>query len=119
MTSLSVFEKLKIASSTGQIKSLRQLTPGSYEVDLFKVLNTKYGKRLIVRVQHMEYFLPHRFAEVIEGPEAINALNSRRYIMVYGGMDALKQNRIKVNFLEAPPQDSEREAEELGMDTIE
>ena len=117
--STSAFKKLKSASGSGNIKSLRFLTPGSYEVKRFKTLNTKYGKRLIVCIQKAEYFLPHRFAEAIEGPETLKELNDRSYIMIYGGMDASKHNRQKVDFMEASPQESEQNIDDLGMDTVE
>ena len=119
MESLSTFEKLQSASDAGHAKSLRHLTPGSYEVNRFKTLNTKYGKRLIVRIDKTEYFLPQRFAEAVEGPEALRELNLRRYIMIYGGMEKAKHNRIKVEFIESPLQDSGHDAVEFGMDTIE
>lgn len=86
---------IKCLCSKGTVKSHHELKPGRYNVNKFKLRHTKYGPRVIVRVDRTYYYIPSLFAAEMATKGCVDMLNNGRYIMIYHGIN---QNRAMVDF---------------------
>lgn len=84
----SAFEKLCIASNPvikyNHISDLQQNI--SNKIEEFKLLQTKYGLRVMIVIQKKAYFLPSRYAKHITETSDINELNQKQYTVIFEGV---------------------------------
>lgn len=83
------------------IRSFTNLPPGEYIATNFeKVVTKDFGERLRLVVNSEFYmFLPNRFNEALT-MEKVNELNLSPKIMVYGGKDNSRKDRLILDFKE-------------------
>jgi hypothetical protein len=112
---MSAFKALQAACEPHVFKSLKELSPGEYEVEWFKLLPTKYGIRMIALLGTIYYFLPRSFSDSIKTQQQIDELNECRYKMKYFGKDPARNNRIMLEFTKI---NTVTNTEFVGIDTV-
>lgn len=96
---MSALDKLRAACTTKlTYKSFSSLTPGEYTVYEFSKVETKHGHRVRIMLDDYSMYLPERF---LLTDDEIAELNASPKIMVYGGKDASKKNRLILDFRNA------------------
>lgn len=103
---MSAFEALKSACKASvSFKSFSEIEVGVYDVQEFKFVETKFGKKLVVRTEEFLCFLPERFSKAVSTDNQLielNAeLNSVTYSMKYDGKDPKRKSYI-VDFIKTP-----------------
>lgn len=88
-------------------KIFKNIRPGRYLVHKFKLLETKFGMKVLVEIDNFEAFLPPRFTELIGKPEIIKELNEDQYILIYNGKSGRSYD---IDFTKIDP---EQNAEEM------
>lgn len=93
---MNALEKLRAACAKKVIyKSFETLAPGEYTVYEFSKIETKHGHRVRITLEDYSMYLPER---VILDDDDITELNASPKIMIYGGKETLKQNRLILDF---------------------
>lgn len=100
MESINIFKTLKNACNGNSYKSFNDLQIGSYPVDRFELVESKYGVRVAVWIAGSRLYLPTRFNIVFSTQEQIDKLNETKIELYYGGKDATQRNRIILDFTE-------------------
>lgn len=96
---ISAVLMLQKASNSVPFLKFDDLTVGSrYEIDHFALVDTQYGRRVSVWINEDILHLPIRFVKEISTQEQIDALNENKYVMIYGGKDLNRKNRILIDF---------------------
>lgn len=101
---MNAFDVLKTAcKASANYTSFEHIKPGFYDVQRFKIVNTKFGKKVVVMTEEFDCFLPERFLKGVT-PQVVDALNSETYVMKYYGKDPTRHNRVMVDFEKKNPQ---------------
>lgn len=78
---MSAHESIHLANASLEIKSLRDVTVGKLTIDEFRMMNTKFGRRLAAIVGNDLIFLPSKYAKNIENQSQVDELNTVQYIL--------------------------------------
>lgn len=109
---MSIFETLKSACrASASFKNFSEIEIGVYEVEEFKFVETKFGKKLVVCTEEFMCFLPDRFSKKITTDEQLIELNNTPLRMKYDGRDLKRRNLIMVDFIK-----KEQEPQQDGQD---
>lgn len=110
---MNAFNKLESACRVAvSFKSFNEIEIGAYNVTEFKFMDTRFGKKIVVVTEDFMAFLPDRFSKAITTDEEIAELNSEQTIMLYGGRDAKRMNRIMVEFQKVPQETYQHDAQQ-------
>lgn len=97
IASMSAMEKLRAACDRSKnYQSFNDLAVGDYIVHEFSSVDTNHGRRVRIFLEHHYMYLPERFNTLSD--EEVAELNSSPKVMVYGGKDAKKNNRLILDF---------------------
>lgn len=105
---MSAIEALKSACKVAtSFKSFREIEIGVYDIEEFKFIETKFGKKLVVRTPEFLCFLPDRCSRIITRDEQLAELNTVGvWAMKYDGRDPRRGNCILVDIV---PQQSNQQ----------
>lgn len=82
-------------------KKFDDLEIGDYTVSAFKLEeHARFGLKLHVYVDDFYLILPSRFADKINQQSQVDELNNQAIKLVYGGKDAGRFNRLKLDFVQ-------------------
>lgn len=84
---MSAIEVLKSACQTFKttFRNFSQIEIGTYNILEFKFVETKYGKKLVVRTEEFLCFLPDRCSKAITSELQLIELNNGAWAMKYDG----------------------------------
>lgn len=97
---MSALDKLKsacVGTNKNLVKNFDQLMVGEHIVHEFLAVETRHGRRVRIQLDTHYMYLPPRFNECLDDA-TIAELNSSPKIMVYGGKDATRKNRLILDF---------------------
>lgn len=97
---MSAIKALKAACKAVPFKNFREINIGLYEILEFKFIHTKHGKKLVVRTEEFQCFLPERCSKTITTDKQIAELNSGEWVLKYAGRDPKMGNCILVDIIE-------------------
>lgn len=75
---------------------------GVYNIEKFRFVETKFGKKLVVCTEEFMCFLPERCSKAITTDQQVNELNNGAWAMQYVGRDVLRGNAILVDIINKP-----------------
>lgn len=117
---MSTIEALKKAcTKSSQFRKFDDIDFGVYDIEEFKFVTTKFGKKLVVRTAEFLCFLPERCSTTINTDEQLEDLNNGLWAMQYKGKDAKRGNYIMVEIIERQPQLEDLDMDELITSDIE
>lgn len=99
MTSNAALNTLKVACVTKKFVSFKDLTPGEYIVNKFRIVSTTYGDRIRIDLHDSYMLLPERYVKSLT-EKVIEELNKSPKVMTYGGKDACNRNSLILDFNE-------------------
>lgn len=76
-------------------RNFDQLTPGTYKIDKFALVETRFGLKLQAITDKFFIYLPSRFSNKINEQAQIDELNANRCLMIYKGKN---ENGVKLEF---------------------
>lgn len=95
---MNALEKLKSACGVKNYRSFNELPVGEYMVHEFSWVDTSHGRRVRISLDNHYMYLPDRFESLSDAD--IAELNAAPKVMVYGGKDSTKNNRLILDFHE-------------------
>lgn len=98
IASMNAMEKLRAACGTKNYQSFNDLAVGDYIVHEFAWVDTSHGRRIRISLENHYMYLPDRFESLSDAD--IAELNATLKVMVYGGKDSKKKNRLILDFHE-------------------
>lgn len=116
MDSLALLKKAANADSFLKFDDLE--IGKKYPVDCFELVNTNFGARIAAYIDGDMLYLPKRFTKIIKA-ENIEALNSKKHVIIYSGKDATRGNRVLVDFAIVKETGANIVDGDDGMDTVD
>lgn len=102
---MEALEALNVLNSCGKkYTNFGKLPIGEYPVEKFSFVSTQQGERIRVDLEDYFVFLPQRYFDNVCA-ERCAVLNKHNYIMVFGGKENTKAERIILSFRLAAPSD--------------
>lgn len=102
---MSAIEVLKSScKGTVSFRNFREIDVGVYGIEQFKFVETKHGKKLVVRTDEFLCFLPDRCSKAITTDQQVAELNLGEWALKYDGRDVKRGNCILVDIIEKPKQ---------------
>lgn len=104
--------------ASASFKNFREIEIGVYNIEEFKFVVTKYGKKLVVRTEEFLCFLPDRCSRAITTDQQLVELNNGAWAMKYSGRDAQRGNCILVDIVERQQNPEEWEYNDIQIDSM-
>lgn len=97
---MEAIEALKSACKpAAAFKSFREIEIGVYDIEEFKFIETKYGKKLVIRTSEFLCFLPDRCSRAITTDKQLDELNTGAWALKYDGHDPRRGNCTLVDIV--------------------
>lgn len=94
------FAALKNACKGGlPYKNFNDLEKGEYEVKSFSIRQMSFGLCVCAYFEDFYVALPDRFMQQVGQRKKIEELNSEKYLMIFAGKIATRQNFVDVDFI--------------------
>lgn len=93
----AAMDALNMACSKMIYKSFKNLAPGEYIVNHFRIVDTIHGKRVRIDLDDNYMLLPERFTNMLTA-EKIDVLNKAPKVMIYSGKDSTDRDRLILEF---------------------
>lgn len=93
------------SKSTSNYKNFDNIAIGAYEVLEFRIVVTKFGKKIRVKTVDFYCYLPDRFAEFLNEEKQIEEINRIPHIMLFKGKeyfrgkDNKQRSRVDLKFI--------------------
>lgn len=96
------FQRVAMHGNGGAFIKITDLAQGeAYSINSFYLSDTRYGPRLCVVMENGDRaILPKRFADMASDIEKVEILNSKRFQMIFKGINISKKNMVMLDFIE-------------------